>query len=155
MTADQMKATRWVNRGTYIDIRFERTTTGGSGSTPFTTSYTSTEPMYRPITGVSGMLQGEASKSIQPTTGTLLSTVTTKQYFKIVGRVIPISFTYVLKTTQINYDGTGRSLPTTYTYSDPITFTVPDAADEYAFEIPVPSSNQVVMIDSQTTKFPA
>jgi len=49
----------------------------------------------------------------------------------------------------------GRNLPNTYSYSDPITFTVPDAADEYAFEIPVPGTNQVVTIDSQTTTFPA
>ncbi len=155
MTADQMEATRWANRGTYIDIRFERTTTGGSGSTPVTTSETTTVQMNRPITGDGGLLQGEASKANLPITGTLVSTETTTQYFKIVGRVIPISFTYVLKTTQYNYDGTGHNLPTTYTYSDPITFEVPDAADEYAFEIPVPSSNEVVTIETQTTKFPA
>ncbi len=154
MTAGQMEATRWANRGTYVKIRFERTTTGGRGSTPVTTSETSTMAMNRPITGDGGLLQGEASQSNQPITGTLLSTETTTQYFTIVGRVIPISFTYVLKTTQFNYGSLGRNLPNTYTYSDPITFVVPDA-DEYAFEIPVPGNNQVVTIETQTTKFPA
>lgn len=151
-TPDQMMATRW--HYTYVQIRFERTTTAGT-DTPVTTSETSITTMIRPITGDGGLLQGEARKSNQPSTGIELSTETTTQYFKILGRVIPMSFTYVLKTTQYNYDGTGHNLPETYTYSDPITFTVPDAADEYAFTIPVPSTNQVVTIDSQTTTFPA
>jgi len=135
----QMSATR--HHWTYVQIRFERTITGGK--TPVTTSETNITAISRPITGDFGMLQGEARNFDS-------DTETTTQYFKILGRVIPMSFTYTLKTTQFNGDGT-----TTDTYSDPITFTVPDAADEYAFTIPVPGKNQVVGFDWQTTTFPA
>ena len=144
-------------KGTWLTCRFQRTTTGGSGSTPVVTNDNSVvgpinRDSYRDGTHP---LAGEASKFNQPITGILLSTETTTQFFRMVGRRLPMSFEVVFKITQYRYDGAGRSLTPAVSYSDPVLFSIPDNAEDYSFEIPVPSANQLVQIHTVTTKLPA
>jgi len=150
-----LKSHTWKNA--YLSMRFERTSTIGTGAPATTTDpAVVVGPISRPTwRDGSHPLAGDASNFVQFGTGAKLSTTTTTQYFKLIARVLPMSFQVVFKITQYLYDGSGRSLPPAISYSDPVTFTIPDAEAEYAFTIPVPSANQDVTIYTVTTKLPA